>query len=285
MANYSMFELCYDILDELIEPREINAAQVAVEQDVETQDSMTPEEFYNKFKELFCTHIFAINLMRYESMDVRRVKEDIQYLSEHYFGKCGLDVQVVEAPWGKILPYGIDDIEERLVDPDEVVTKPHRVTFKVPIRIMRPVDKKKVVKNLIKFSATLYGIINKYLYDENQNGYIVSHHVDFKENGWKMSQDEAYIHTRAFYSRKFCPQSLYENNHNPNVMQSEADGIRSMRWSIYDVLECIGIKMDVIELIVHNWVEKYSHKTDFINEEDVADVVHELMNFLPRRWK
>ena len=90
MANYSMFELCYDILDELTEPREINAAQVVVEQDVETQDSMTPEEFYSKFKELFCTHIFAINLMRYENMDVRRVKEDIQYLSEHYFGKCGI---------------------------------------------------------------------------------------------------------------------------------------------------------------------------------------------------
>ena len=70
MTNYSMFELCYDILDELTEPREINAAQVVVEQDVETQDSMTPEEFYSKFKELFCTHIFAINLMRYESMDV-----------------------------------------------------------------------------------------------------------------------------------------------------------------------------------------------------------------------
>ena len=283
MTNYSMFELCYDILDELTEPREINAAQVVVEQDVETQDSMTPEEFYNKFKELFCTHIFAINLMRYESMDVRRVKEDIQYLSEHYFGKCGLDVQVVEAPWGRVLPYGIDDIEERLVDPDEVVTKPYKVMFKVPIRIMRPVDKKKVVKNLINFSATLYGIINKYLYDENQDGYIVSHHVDFKANGWKMSKNKAYIQTSAFYSRKFCPQSLYENNHNPNVMQSEADGILSMRLSLYYVLECVGIQMGVIAPILHNWVEKYSAKTDFINEEDVADVVHELMNFLPGR--
>ena len=49
MTNYSMFELCYDILDELTEPREINAAQVAVEQDVETQDSMTPEEFCASF--------------------------------------------------------------------------------------------------------------------------------------------------------------------------------------------------------------------------------------------
>ena len=100
-----------------------------------------------------------------------------------------------------------------------------------------------------------------------------------------MSQDEAYIHTRAFYSRKFCPQSLYENNHNPNVMQSEADGILSMRLSLYYVLEPVGIKMDVITPILHNWVEKYSPKTDFINEEDVADVVHELMNFLPGRWK
>ena len=253
-----MFELCYDILDELTEPREINAAQVVVEQDVETQDSMTPEEFYNKFRELFCTHIFAINLMRTETMDVRRVKGDIQYLSEHYFGKCGLDVQVVEAPWGRVLPYGIDDIEERLVDPDEVVTKPYKVMFKVPIRIMRPTDKKKVVKNLINFSATLYGIINKYLYDENQDGYIVSHHVDFKANGWKMSKNKAYIQTSAFYSRKFCPQSLYENNHNPNVMQSEADGILSMRLSLYYILECVGIKMDVIAPIVHNWVEKYS---------------------------
>ena len=279
-----MFELCYDILDELTEPREINAAQVVVEQDVETQDSMTPEEFYSKFKELFCTHIFAINLMRYKSMDVRRVKENIQYLSEHYFGKCELDVQVVEAPWGKVLPYGIDDIEERLVDPDEVVTKPYKVMFKVPIRIMRPVDKKKVVKNLINFSATLYGIINKYLYAGNQDGDILSYHVDFKANEWKMPQNKAsYIHTRAFYSRKFCPQSLYENNHNPNVMKSEADGIRSMRWSLCDVLECIGIKMDVIAPIVHNWVEKYIPKTDFINEEDVADVVHELMNFLTGR--
>lgn len=283
MTNYSMFELCYDILDELAESREINAAQVVVEQNVETQDSMTPEEFYNKFKELFCTHIFAINLMRYESMDVRRVKEDIQYLSEHYFGKCGLDVQVVEAPWSKNLQYRIDDLEERLVDPDEVVTKPYKVMFKVPIRIMRPADKKKVVKNLINFSATLYGIINKYLYDENQDGYIVSHHVDFKANGWKMSKNKAYIQTSAFYSRKFCPQSLYENNHNPNVMQSEADGILSMRLSLYYVLECVGIKMDVIAPIVHNWVEKYSPKTDFINEEDVTDVVHDNADELSSR--
>ena len=259
-----------------MEPREINAAQVVIEQDVETQDSMTPEEFYSKFKELFCTHIFAINLMRYKSMDVRRVKEDIQYLSEHYFGKCGLDVQVVEAPWGRVLPYGIDDIEERLVDPDKVVTEPYEVMFKVPIRIMQPADKKKDVKNLINFSATLYRIINKYLYDGNQDGDIVSYYVDFKANGWKMSQNKAsYIHTRAFYSRKFCPQSLYENNHNPNVMQSEADGILSMRLSLYYVLEPVGIKMDVITPILHNWVEKYSPKTDFINEEDVADVVHD----------
>ena len=282
MTNYSMFELCYDILDELTVPREINAAQVAVEQDVKTQDSMTPEEFYNKFKELFCTHIFVINLMRYEDMDVRRVKEDIQYLSEHYFGKCGLDVQVVEAPWRKELQYRIGDIEERLVDPDEVVTEPYKVMFKVPIRIMQPADKKKDVKNLINFSATLYTIINKYLYDGNQDGDIVSYYVDFKANGWKMSQNKAsYIHTRAFYSRKFCPQSLYENNHNPNVMQSEADGILSMRLSLYYVLEPVGIKMDVITPILHNWVEKYSPKTDFINEEDVADVdMIMLMNFL-----
>ena len=95
-----MFELYYDILDELTEPREINSAQGAGEQDVETQDSMTLEEFYNKFRELFCTHIFATNLMRYKNMEVRRVKEVIQYLSEHYFGKCGLDVQVVETLWG-----------------------------------------------------------------------------------------------------------------------------------------------------------------------------------------
>ena len=47
MTNYSMFELCYDILDELKEPREINVAQVVVEQDVEMQDLMTPEEFYS----------------------------------------------------------------------------------------------------------------------------------------------------------------------------------------------------------------------------------------------
>lgn len=283
MTNYSMFELCYDILDELTEPREINAAQVVVEQDVETQDSMTPEEFYIRFRELFCTHIFAINLMRYEDMDVRRVKEDIQYLSEHYFGKCGLDVQVVEVPWGKVLPYGIDDIEERLVDPDEVVTEPYKVMFKVPIRIMRPADKKKVVKNLINFSATLYGIINKYLYDENQDGDIVSYHVDFKANRWKISQNESYIHTSAFYSRKFCPQSLYENNHNPNVMQSEGDGILSMRLTLYYVLECVGIKMNVIAPIVHNWLEKYSPKTDFINEEDVADVVHDNADELSAR--
>ena len=155
--------------------------------------------------------------------------------------------------------------------------------FKVPIRIMRPVDKKKVVKNLINFSATLYGIINKYLYDKNQDGDIISYHVDFKANKWKMSQDEAYIHTRAFYSRKFCPQSLYENNHNPNVMQSEADGILSMRLSLYYVLEPVGIKMDVITPIVHNWVEKYSLKTDFINEEDVADVVHDNADELSSR--
>jgi len=274
----------YDILDELTEPREINAAQVIVEQDVETQDSMTPEEFYNKFRELFCTHIFSINLMRTETMDVRRVKEDIQYLSEHYFGKCGLDVQVVEAPFGKVLPYGIDDIEEILVDPDELVTEPpYKVMFKVPIRIMRPADKKKVVKNLINFSATLYGIINKYLYDENQDGDIVSYHVDFKANKWKMCQDEAYIHTSAFYSRKFCPQSLYENNHNPNVMQSENDSILSMRLSLFCVLESVGIRMDTIEPIVHNWVDKYSPKTDFINEEDVADVIHDNADELSAR--
>lgn len=273
----------YDILDELTEPREINAAQVVVEQDVETQDSMTPEEFYNKFRELFCTHIFAINLMRYESMDVRRVKENIQYLSEHYFGKCGLDVQVVEAPWGKVLPYGIDDIEERLVDLDEVVTEPYEVMFKVPLRIIRPADKKKVIKNLINFSTTLYSIINKYLYDKNQAGDIVSYHVDFKANKWKMSQDEAYIHTSAFYSRKFCPQSLYENNHNPNVMQSGVDSILSMRVSLFCVLESIKIKMDDIAPILHNWVEKYSPKTDFINEEDVADVVHDNADELSAR--
>ena len=264
----------YDILDELTQPREINAAQVVVEQDVEPEASLTPEDFYNKFRELFCTHIFAINLMRYESMDVRRVKENIQYLSEHYFGKCGLDVQVVEAPLGKVLPYVIDDIEERLVNPDKIVTEPYKVTFKVPLRIMRTTDKKKVIKNLINFSATLYSIISKYLYDENQNGDIVSYHVNFKANGWKMSQN-AYINTSAFYSRKFCPQSLYENNHNPNVMQSEVDSTLSMRLSIYYVLECIGIKMDTITPILHNWVEKYSHKTDFINEEDIADVIHD----------
>ena len=58
-------------------------------------------------------------------------------------------------------------------------------------------------------------------------------------------------------------------------MQSEADGILSMRLSLYYVLEPVGIKMDVITPILHNWVEKYSPKTDFINEEDVADVVHD----------
>ena len=36
MTNYSMFELCYDILDELTELREINSAQGAGEQNVET---------------------------------------------------------------------------------------------------------------------------------------------------------------------------------------------------------------------------------------------------------
>ena len=101
-----------------------------------------------------------------------------------------------------------------------------------------------------------------------------------------MSQNESYIHTSAFYSRKFCPQSLYENNHNPNVMQSETVNIVSMRLSLYYVLECVGIKMGVIAPILHNWVEKYYRpKTNSINEEDVADVVHELMNFLPGRWK
>ena len=275
-----MFELTYDILDELTDPREINAAQAVVEQDVEPEALLTPEEFYIKFKELWCTNLFIINLHYYwSSKSVNEIKSRLQEIRNHYLGECGLDVQAVGLYRNRLTIRGeaLSGDEEFLVtDENTSYSEPWNILFKIPVRIgLYKSDR--LVRKICNFFACLYSIIQPYTDETNYEGIV---DVRTRLIGGALS-DQSNVHSWPFYTHKFAPMNLYENNHDPNVAQTELTDLNHMTIELFEAFCRINamfvrfpkMKLDDMKSALKNWIGRYSPKTEMIDEEIVRDIV------------
>ena len=270
----------YDILDELTEPREINAAQAVVEQDVDPKTLLTPEEFYIKLKELWCTNLFIINLhYDWSPKSVNEIKSRLQEIRNHYLGECEIDVQPVglyRNRWA-IRVETLSGTEEFLVtDGNASYSEPWNILFKIPVKI--GLDKSdRLVKKICNFFACLYSIIQPYTDETNYEGIV---DVRTRLIGGALSNPSK-IHSWSFYAHKFTPVSLYENNHDPNVAQTGLTDLNHMTIELFEAFcrrnamfdRFLKMRLDDMKSALKNWIGRYSPKTEMIDEEIVRDIV------------
>ena len=92
-----MFELCYDILDELTEIKN-DSAKKAIEtnEDEFSRVAHSPDEFYMSLKSKECTHLFTLELKDSRRLLIPLIREILDEMSVRYFGDCGLATMAVK---------------------------------------------------------------------------------------------------------------------------------------------------------------------------------------------
>lgn len=253
-----MFELSYDILDEL-DAREVDAAKAVVEQTDDEQ--VTPEEFYPKLQELFCTHLFIVNLTYTYEMDVEELCYRMQQVTENYFGACGLNVQAVTVAFGK--PYiTMPDSHIREL-PYNTIPEQYGITFKIPVRMIPALtkeEKPRLVSNTVNFLASLYSIIKKFQTKYNERGCIYSYRVNQKMISESILSKYEPVHTEDFYRCKFQPETYIEQD------DTSSERLFSMAIELYNILvkykestPTNRTSFDKIKAVLQSWIERYKH--------------------------
>ena len=277
-----MFELCYDILDELTEIKN-DSVKKAIEtnEDEFSRVAHSPSEFYMSLKSKECTHLFTLELKDRRGLPIPLIREILDEMSVRYFGDCGLATMAVKryqpvnrySILGDPL-YAID--KEWIVDETFCPSDTKRwFIFKMPIKMSGSATK--LTRNTCNFFASVYSLMWKYDLEYNNlpNAYnFYSYQIKFIENlnyrpdpreinpyGYKF-KPASVITIKDYYEHKYNPQPEFKNN-GTNVAVLDVPTKSKLSNELYPVLSghC-DVVSDRMMTELNKWWSKYKYVLD-----------------------
>ena len=278
-----MFELCYDILDELTEIKN-DSVKKAIEtnEDEFSRVAHSPDEFYMSLKSKECTHLFTLELKDSHNIPVVLMRELLDEITVRYFGDCGLATMAVKR-YQPLNRYSIvgDPLyainKEWMVDETFCPSDTKKwFIFKMPIKMSGSATK--LTRNTCNFFASVYSILKKFDLDLEYKSLdyysFYSYQIRFIKNlnyrpdlkeinpyGYKF-KPATIITIKDYYEHKYNPQPEFENNRT-NIAVFDGPTKSKLSNELYPVLSghC-DVVSDRMMTELNKWWSKYKYVFD-----------------------
>lgn len=277
-----MFELCYDILDELTEIKNVSVKKaIETNEDEFSRVAHSPSEFYMSLKSKECTHLFTLELKDSRRLPIPLIREILDEMSVRYFGDCGLATMAV-IRYQPVNRYSILGDPLYAIDKEWIVDEtfcPSDIKkwfiFKIPVKMSGSATK--LTRNTCNFFASVYSLMQKYDLEYNNlpNAYnFYCYQIRFIENlnyrpdlkeinpfGYKF-KPASVITIKDYYEHKYNPQPEFKNN-GTNAAVFDGPTKNKLSNELYPVLSghC-DVVSDRMMTELNKWWSKYKYVFD-----------------------